>query len=347
MDAAQHPHQKQNLPSVNDNDAPSQLADQILDYVFAKVREGAVQPTGLKLYDPRPTDVIVTTFPKAGTTLVQNLLYNLLYRTTFAPHSDIAPLDTFKDISVAVPWLDYHPELGVSLPTTTPRIFKSHSQVKAFATFHDDPAIAPRHIVVIRSPFDFPSSWLDFRLDKLDSIFEVSSRPEVREGIFHAFVRRVVLQDGRDHSSSYGDWFTHTHDWITPLRRNVYILFYEDILADMSTTVRSIARFLELDETLVTDEIVNKVIRACSRDAMVGDTRFQCGVEFVLCSGTGNSVPWKVMPEKRVVDSYKQFSFSETEQVRMSEAMQQVLGYRSYDELKSGVKKAQREKFGL
>lgn len=254
--------------------------------------------------------------------------------------SSVAPLDTFTDLSVVSPWLEFHPQHGVALPDTSPRLFKSHMPFELHAGFHADASTAPRHLVLLRSPFALPASWLDFAFD--DSVGRdcVAARnPAVRAAAFHRFVQRTFLPGGD--MPVMGSWFAHVRGWTEPARANMFVLFYEDVVADLAGTTRAIAQFLRVDDAKVTDEVVDRVAAACDRDAMVADSRFQCGVE-----ARAFNIPGLWKAKAAVVEgSFKQFEFSDAEKEAVATAMQAELGCSTYEELKAKIKAAQADTF--
>merc|ERR1719499_1849044 len=72
-----------------------------------------------KTFKPRPTDVIISTPPKTGTTLMQNMCHQI------RSGGDMS----FTDIYYVVPWLCHFKDLNQDPnadPPQEPRVFKSH-----------------------------------------------------------------------------------------------------------------------------------------------------------------------------------------------------------------------------
>src|SRR4051794_28496220 len=89
---------------------------------------------------PRPSDVIIASYAKCGTTWLQQMVHSL--RTG-------GDLD-FDDISRVVPWIETAADLGIDLEGEQcgkPRVFKSH------LSYEQVPAGA-QYIVSIRDPRD-------------------------------------------------------------------------------------------------------------------------------------------------------------------------------------------------
>ncbi|CDF38057.1 Glycolipid sulfotransferase [Chondrus crispus] len=320
---------------------------------LAQNRKKFPKATGLDLYDPSPTDVIVTTFPKAGTTLTQQLCYQVLVATGGAPPQD--PFGTkFADICEVAPWLDFMPQMGVPPVLSSPRVFKTHATANNFDIRRQ------KHVVVLRDPLKFPGSWLDFTFEnyRLDghSICEES----VKRDVFDETVERdllgllpsTLLSSGAFGSSEanavystrnnpnkgpMGPWFKHTKDWVDLMEhRNVLILFYENIVKDCATAAESVAAFM--GRTL-TEDGLNTVVKRCSREYMCADNRFKSILDAKVF-GTAETAS-KVRPAVR--EGFTGMKIKEKYLVEYRRQMKATFGIESYDELKRAVGSKQRK----
>jgi hypothetical protein len=175
------------------------------------------------IYKARPDDVFLVTYPKSGTTLMQMMLYQL----TTSGDMD------FSHIYSVSPWFEMELRRGKAktleqLPS--PRFFKTH------LVYGKLPRNA-RCIYVARDVRDVAvSAYHHFLLVS-------GQKKEIRD----------FLDDFlRDHDKFFlGSWFKHTESW-WPHRKDPNVLFlrYEDVIADLSGTVRNVARFcgIPLDE---------------------------------------------------------------------------------------------------
>jgi hypothetical protein len=96
----------------------------------------------------RPTDVVVITFRKAGTTWLQQICEQL--RTG----GDMS----FSEITERQPWLDMAWDCGQDLnadQAVEPRIFKSHQKLSAVNT-------GAKYISIVRNPADVLQSWFSY-----------------------------------------------------------------------------------------------------------------------------------------------------------------------------------------
>lgn len=137
----------------------------VLKHIFKRLSTWP-RSNDLQSYQPEPTDFIVTTYPKAGTTLVQYLSYQVLVQTGTINERD------FTEINEVSPWVDWHIQMRTPFPNEPPRILKSHSPKSIFDEHAKGEPLVQNHIVVIRNPLDFPSSWLNFLAGPLTDDFD-------------------------------------------------------------------------------------------------------------------------------------------------------------------------------
>jgi len=162
----------------------------------------------------RPSDVIIASYAKCGTTWLQQMVHSL--RTG-------GDLD-FDDISRVVPWIETAADLGLDLDGAQrgePRAFKSH------LSYDQVPADA-RYIVSVRDPRDalvsayrFFGGWF----------FEPGS-------IDIETIGRVRFVEGRTYYTHLASWWPHRHD------ANVLLLAYEHMKDDHEGAVRRVAEFI-------------------------------------------------------------------------------------------------------
>jgi len=163
---------------------------------------------------PRPSDVIIASYAKCGTTWLQQMVHSL--RTG-------GDLD-FDDISRVVPWIETAADLGIDLDAPQrgePRVFKSHLS-------YDQVPPGARYIVSVRDPRDalvsayrFFEGWF-FEPGSID--IEDLGRARFVEG--RAYYRHLV------------SWWPHRRD------ENVLLLAYEHMKEDGEATVRRVAEFI-------------------------------------------------------------------------------------------------------
>ena len=308
-------------------------AVRILDNYTKKILERGSQ-TEPRTRTLQPTDIIITPFSKAGTTLMQNMTYQITVATGGAPLSD--PDGTnFTDITMVCPWIDYQTQLGGFESLTNPHIFKSHSPVEKFNLEQ------AKYIYVVRNPTSFPGSWLDF-VGKSHDFICAESKDVQYELVQEAFGRKILgipnateeqirnFVEGRE-VPKFGEWFDHVDGWLKASRSNVLILFYEDIVEDMRSAIISVANFM--DRT-ISEDAIKRVMERCDRKAMTNDPKFKCGIEQ---QHFGLTEAWKVLPKDR--KGYKEYSINPMLLDLLQKGMQEYFQVSSYDELRKQYSK--------
>ena len=168
-------------------------------------------------FRPRPDDVLIATYPKAGTTWMQQIVHGL--RTGGA-------MD-FEEITEAVPWIEMAYDLGQDLSADhagSPRAFKTH---------YDWPHVPKgcRYIYIIRDPKDVAVSFYHF----MDGWFL-----EPGSVTLETFVREKLIG-----KRAAGCYWRHILSW-WPRRTQSDCLFlsYEDMKEDLPGTVQRVAAFI-------------------------------------------------------------------------------------------------------
>jgi len=171
-------------------------------------------------FKPRPDDIIISTYAKAGTTWMQQIVHQL--RTG-------GDMD-FSEITGVVPWIETAFDMGLDLEAeqkAKPRAYKSHLS-------WDNVPKGCRYIVIVREPKDIAVSLYRF---SEGWFFEPGSIS------FADYVRREVLEEdpGRGLWGHLASWWPHRND------PGTMFLTYEDMKADPAGVVRRVARFMNID----------------------------------------------------------------------------------------------------
>lgn len=179
--------------------------------------EGAAYARSFK---PRPTDVLIATYPKSGTTWMQQIVHGL--RTG-------GGMD-FSEITAVAPWIEMAHDMGIDLDAeqaAEPRAFKTHWR-------GDEVPRGCRYITVIRDPKDVAVSFYHFFEDWM---FEAGSIA------LNDFVRDFFVPGSRS-----GRYWEHLLSWWDYRGRDdTLLLSFEDMKADLPGTVRRVAAFLRID----------------------------------------------------------------------------------------------------
>ncbi|VAW84579.1 hypothetical protein MNBD_GAMMA16-526 [hydrothermal vent metagenome] len=184
-------------------------------------------PVCLANFKPRPTDILITTAPKAGTTWMQQILYQLHTRGNVE----------FKFINEVVPWLELprknsntEERLTYYETLENPRIFKTH------CTYPQTPG---SHIVQLilssRDPRDCCVSFYHHIMDMTDEAIKEANIE--RPASFDEYFERWI---------AHGSWFRNIESW-WPHKddSNLLWLRYQDMKQDLPKTLNSILSFLQ------------------------------------------------------------------------------------------------------
>ena len=171
-------------------------------------------------YTPAPSDVFIATYPKCGTTWLQQMMHTL--RT--GGDSD------FGEITEVVPWLEMAALMGLSPDhpqRAEPKVFKTHLR-------YEDMPKGGRYVHMVRDPADVAVSLYHFHEGwffepnsiQLDEFVEQYFLPGARAGTYWDFV---------------ASWW--------PLRDdpNVLTLAYEEALAAPRAAIERVAAFMGID----------------------------------------------------------------------------------------------------
>jgi hypothetical protein len=186
-------------------------------------------------FQPRATDVIISPYPKCGTTWLQQIVHGLRTRGDM----------NFDEITAVVPWLEMAHILGLDLeaPQPFPRAYKSHLD------WNDVPK-GGRYLISIREPKDALTSSYRF----LEGWwFEPGSIS------FEAFAQSQFIED-RSYWRHLASWLEHRTD------PNILLLCYEEMKADLPQAVRTIADFIGIE---LDPELFEIVVRQSSLEFML------------------------------------------------------------------------------
>ncbi len=170
-------------------------------------------------------DVIISTYPKCGTTWMQQIVHGLRSR---------GDMD-FCEISEVVPFMEVALDCGIDLNSPqafAPRAFKTHMGAGKLPE-------GARYIVVLRDPMDACVSFYNFMVGWY---LEPGTVP------LETFIEEYCLSLEAD-----DNYWDHLQSWWT--RRNsdaVQIYCFEDIKKDPARYVRKVAQFIgvSLDDKL-------------------------------------------------------------------------------------------------
>jgi hypothetical protein len=189
--------------------------------------DGTHDPWVLAHFQALETDVLITTAPKAGTTWMQQILYQMR-----------SGGDTdFDNIDTVVPWLErprkdksWRQVLDDYDSLPRPRLFKTH------CTAEQTPGIGTASIILtMRDPRDCCVSFYHHLMNMTDSARDIAGHQ--RPASFTAHV---------DNWLESAAWFRNVKSW-WPYRdhEKVLLLRYKDLKRDLCEVVDQIAAFLD------------------------------------------------------------------------------------------------------
>ncbi len=238
--------------------------------------DGTHDPWVLAHFQALESDVLITTAPKAGTTWMQQILYQMR-----------SGGDTdFDNIDTVVPWLE-HPRKGKSRRQVLddydamprPRLFKTH------CTAQQTPGIGTASIILtVRDPRDCCVSFYHHLMNMTDSARDMTGHQ--RPVSFAAHVDTWI---------KFAAWFRNVKSW-WPYRdhEKVLLLRYQDLKRDLGVGVDQITKFLDWE---LTSEQKAKVLEYSSFDWMKAhDEKFSGQTE----SGNSSFKPGSFIREGKV-----------------------------------------------
>ncbi|XP_040009266.1 cytosolic sulfotransferase 3-like [Xiphias gladius] len=231
-------------------------------------------------FQARPDDILIATYPKAGTTWVSYIL-DLLYfdqtspdRQTSIPIYSRVPL-----LEAAVPSLKSGPSprrihKGTDLvdnSLTSPRLIRTHLPVQFLPkSFLEQNC---RIVYVARNGKDSVVSY--FHFERMTMI-----QPE--PGDWSSYLQRFM--EGK---MVFGSWYDHVSGWWEKKQTysNLHYIFYEDLLEDTGREINKLCCFLGLNASAEEiDRLAGKVqFDNMKQDKMVNHSTFQ-GMDFRISS---------------------------------------------------------------
>ncbi|XP_003794353.1 sulfotransferase 1C3-like [Otolemur garnettii] len=200
-------------------------------------------------FQARPDDLIVATYPKSGTTWMQEILDMIQNDGDEEKYRQVATFDRHPVIEVAFPHKE-KPDLEIALEIPSPRILKTHLPSHLIP-----PSIWKQNckiIYVARNAKDCLVSYYHFH--RMTSLL---ADPQSWEDFCEKFMSGKV---------AYGSWYDHVKGWWDAKdKHQILYLFYEDIKKNPKCEIYKVLDFLE--KTL-SEDIINKIIHHTSFEVM-------------------------------------------------------------------------------
>ncbi|KAF3704448.1 Sulfotransferase 1C1 [Channa argus] len=194
---------------------------------------------------PDPSDILIATYPKAGTTWTQEIV-DLLLHNGDAEACKRAPTPVrspFLEICSPPPIPSGLELLGEMDP---PRMIKTHLPIQLVP-----PAFWEKKcktIYVARNAKDNLVSYYYF-----DCMNLTQPEPGPWEGYIHKFMHGEL---------AWGSWYDHVKSyWLEKENKNILYIFYEDMKENPRREIERIMRYLDLS---VSDEVINRIVELTS-----------------------------------------------------------------------------------
>lgn len=286
------------------------------------------EPDGNTFDVLRDSDIIVNAVPKSGTTLVQQICYQIAVASGGASEKDKTGTN-FNDFNEVCPWLECMSASGTNPCETKPRVFKSHLTLQEFPR-----ELNAKHIIVMRNPCSFPSSLLDFVFDSvIPNADQVTT--SVREATFKAMVKGILIDvpDIKEDILSPLYFYVVNHLKVErEQEQRVLVLCYEDIVDNLQETVVNIAKFMGCE---ISEQGLKTVMERCDRDYMASRQAFGLISEAKPFNSQGKSF-MKVKVARST--GFKQFSVDEKYLPLIKEMNKAVFGFADYDDFRASIK---------
>ncbi|XP_026188925.1 cytosolic sulfotransferase 2-like [Mastacembelus armatus] len=196
----------------------------------------------IQTFRARPDDILIATYPKAGTTWVSYILDLLYFGQTCPNRQTSIPLnERVPFLEISIPSLPTGKDLADQL-ITTPRLIKTHLPVQFVPkSFWDQKS---RIVYVARNAKDSAVSYFHFgRMN--------NAQPD--PGQWSTF-----LQNFMDGKVVFGSWYKHVNEWWEKKQTysNLHYMFYEDLIEDSGREIDQLCSFLGLSPSVEEKESI-------------------------------------------------------------------------------------------
>ncbi|XP_031129718.1 cytosolic sulfotransferase 12-like [Ipomoea triloba] len=203
-------------------------------------------------FNPRPSDVILSSFPKTGTTWLKSLLYSIINRSSLHNPHDLVPFLEFQVYG------DHHQESSTHLSSEdTTRLFNTHIPYQLLGKTLESSGC--RVVYVARNPKDT----LNFLWHFANKWKMAEEAPWELEEAVEKFLRGTVPT---------GPYYEHVLGYRMANLKNpskFFFITYEELKDDTKTHVKRLAEFLGCpfvggEE----DKEVEEIVKCCSFEVL-------------------------------------------------------------------------------
>ena len=189
----------------------------------------------------RADDVFICTYPKCGTTWMQQIVKLIANNG----------VDAGNELDVFAPWIE-HMLLEEIKSMSSPRFFKTHLPYQLMAGGGDPANTNAKYIYVLRNPKDVAVSSYNFYKKVYPNFLSITW-----ESYLDAFLEGDV---------SFGAFYYHYLGWwLHKDASNILFLSYEQMKRDLSFVVTRVSSFLGYN---LTDEVIQTIVKQSHFDNM-------------------------------------------------------------------------------
>ena len=216
----------------------------------------------------RSDDIFICSYPKSGTTWTQHIIISLLILHREKTGKNSSSNLSYDHVSDYAPFFEIDPhwngeELAEDIRKRHSdfgrRVFNTHLR---YDMLPKDSSGKGKIIYITRSPLDVCVSFYHHLSHQVEGCYERSLQD--------------FFQEWLDGKLPFGSWADHILSYAPGIAKGkVFFLSYEEMVCDLSTSVKRLTSFLELDEHLSTED-VEKILPSFSFECMKNDlNRFQ------------------------------------------------------------------------
>ncbi|XP_041829743.1 sulfotransferase 1C2 [Melanotaenia boesemani] len=203
----------------------------------------------ISAFHPDPSDLLIATYPKAGTTWTQEIV-DLLFHNGDAEACRRAPTPVrspFLEICSPPP---IPSGLDLLKKMDPPRVIKTHLPFQLVPTgFWENRCKA---IYVARNAKDNLVSYY---------YFDLMNKTQPEPGPFEGYIDKFMQGE-----LSWGSWYDHVKGyWMEKEKKNILYLFYEDMKENPRREVERIMKYLDLS---VSDKVISQIVELTSFKSM-------------------------------------------------------------------------------
>ncbi|XP_049420254.1 sulfotransferase 2B1-like isoform X8 [Epinephelus fuscoguttatus] len=199
-------------------------------------------PQSLKYYEEftfRLDDIIIATYPKSGTTWMQEIVPLIM------SGGDPASVETLPNWD-RVPWLEETRACNLNLEERpSPRMCTTHFLYNMMPPSFFK--VKPKVIYVMRNPKDVFTSLFHYH-----GMASFLSNTGTQNEFLHKFLDGKVM---------FGSWFDHVKSWLNAEdKEHIMYISYEEMIMDLKDSVARIAQFLQKS---LDAEVIEKIADRC------------------------------------------------------------------------------------